>query len=895
MGAHINTRGWSNVLSRLAATTAALVLLALPVIARDMPEPVAAFSFEGAADGQIVADIGDAQGTIPEGKFRIVDGVSGNAIAFDGEQNQAAKITGERLQSITDDLAISAWVRMDEAADRKAPISRGWNWRLRIVPDIFEVTVGGDPWRPNHWQIYSGHVDADRWYHVFYQYSTAAREFSLYVNGERVDDRDFAETPPQLRDEGQKPLLLGADPANYNLFDGAIDELAVYHTILDDAQVQALYMRHAPAVAAEEWTAMLAQYDRAAREAGDEALSDALADLREDVAKVLDGDAAWQSFAATGERLESFARRINNAVIAREAAEAGTPDVACFAVDPFDEVAILPDSPIPVEALSQRVTLRGAPGEWLTASFVLRPLQRDVEALDVEISALTGESGEIAGDAVDLRAVKCWYQGTSAWSALRLGGERTPILVPELLLHDPDLIRVDEQAQHNYLKLNRDGESDYLQISGNEVEHYEEEIEAGNRARIDVPAAQMPVADDAVTLQPVTIEEDRNQQFWLTVRVPADAQAGEYAGTIAWSGEDDIAGEIEITLEVLPIDLRQPTAWHDSDVPFNFSVYYRAKLSPDGQPWIGSEFKSNRQMRVELRDQAEHGMDFIRNRIPLDQDEKMETFMAMCDEVGFDKGGLYYAGISSNLGAGLRTDSETIEMMKQRARKLMAIADRWGYEKAYTYAIDEARAPEVKTEKQLWKILGDMGVGVFVAGRHDIADVAGDELDMLVAPGKLRTATAATMHSHGHRIFSYGNPQSGPENPRLFRLNYGVRLWKHNYDGAMTYAYQSAFGNVWNDFDGHVKNYRDHQFTYPTTGGIVGTMAWEGYRQAKQDVMYASLLHRLVRECSGSEDTARAATALEAGEWLEGLMPDAETDLVAMRARMIDYILRLQG
>ncbi|MFP4249881.1 MAG: LamG-like jellyroll fold domain-containing protein [Armatimonadota bacterium] len=878
------------------ALTIAVSLVCLPASAQQAPEPVAAFSFEGAADGVVAADIGDATGTLDPAKVRIVPGVSGEAIAFEGQEDQAAEIRGERLQSITDDLAISAWVRMDEKGGTQTPISRGWNWRLRLAPDIFEVTVGGDPWRQTYKRIYSEYIDTGRWYHVFYQYSTSEREFALYVNGERVDEETIGEDAAPLRDEGGAPLLLGADPGNYNLFRGSLDELAVYHTILSDDAIREVYMEHAPAVAAEDWVAMLAEYERDVREHGGEDLAGDFAELEATVRGVLDGEASWEQFHATQQRLNAFARHINDAVISRAAAEAGTPRMACFAVDPFSGEPILPDSPLPVEALSQQLTLRGAPGEWLTASFVLRPLEGDVNALTFDVTPPAGDGdAEIAPGGIDLRAVKCWYQGTSAWSSLRLGGERTPVLVPELLLRDPELVRVDEQAEHNFLKLRGEDGPEYLCISEEEVTHYPGEIEAGNQARIDVPAAEMPVADDAETLQPITIGQGRNQQMWLTIHVPEDAQPGDYAGTITWADADGAVGEIGIDLQVLPIELPKPASYHDPDMPFLFSVYYRAKLSGEGEPWIGSEYKSREQLRVELTDQVEHGMDYVQNRIHLDREEEMDTFQSILTEAGIERSGFYYNGVSNNLGANLRTDPETIEMMKERARRLMSLAESYGYEKAYTYAIDELPADEVREEKALWAILREMGLGVFVAGKHDVAEVAGEVLDVLVAPGSLSTETAAIMHSHGHRIFSYGNPQSGPENPHVFRLNYGVRLWKHNYDGAMTFAYQAAFGNVWNDFDGHVKNYRDHQFTYPTTSGIVGTMAWEGYRQAKQDIMYASLLQRLIHDHLGGDDARRAALAREAEEWLEGLMPDAETDLDAMRDRMIEYIVRLRG
>ena len=52
----------------------------------------------------------------------------------------------------------------------------------------------------------------------------------------------------------------------------------------------------------------------------------------------------------------------------------------------------------------------------------------------------------------------------------------------------------------------------------------------------------------------------------------------------------------------------------------------------------------------------------------------------------------------------------------------------------------------------------------------------------------------------------------------------------------MNYAYQDSMGTLWVD-DDH-KHYRDLAFVYPTIDGIVGTIAWEAFREAVDDTRY---------------------------------------------------------
>ncbi len=143
----------------------------------------------------------------------------------------------------------------------------------------------------------------------------------------------------------------------------------------------------------------------------------------------------------------------------------------------------------------------------------------------------------------------------------------------------------------------------------------------------------------------------------------------------------------------------------------------------------------------------------------------------------------------------------------------------------------------------------------------------------------LNATLATKWHSHGKRIFSYGNPQVGVENPEIYRKNYGFALWNAGYDGAMDFAYQWTSGqSIWNDYDSGSNNFRDHVFAYPTSNGVIDTIQWEGWREGVDDTRYLATLNKL----EGSDTSARAiiSDSLSKGE-----------DMATIREKVIDQIL----
>jgi len=255
------------------------------------------------------------------------------------------------------------------------------------------------------------------------------------------------------------------------------------------------------------------------------------------------------------------------------------------------------------------------------------------------------------------------------------------------------------------------------------------------------------------------------------------------------------------------------------------------------------------------------------------------------DEAGMRGLPLYSVGVS----VGNPSTEAQLANLRKKIGKVRAITEPFGIREVYLYGIDEARGERLLSQRKAWKLIREAGAKSFVAGYKGHFDMVGDLLDVQVQAYVPSREDAARWHSAGGKIFCYANPQTGPENPELFRRNYGLYLWLQNYDGAMTYAYQHAFGNIYNDFD-HA-TYREHVFSYPTVDGVLPTLAIEGYREGINDIRYGTLLKTMIEANAGTEGP-KAETARRASEWLKQL--DTERDLETIRTEMVAFILKLR-
>jgi hypothetical protein len=492
--------------------------------------------------------------------------------------------------------------------------------------------------------------------------------------------------------------------------------------------------------------------------------------------------------------------------------------------------------------------ITACPGEYEPASFIVYA-SGDVEELNIRVTDLSGERASIPSSHMDVFIVKSWYQ---AGRGITITNNR--YLTPELLLRDESLVKVDHEERNNYLKTQ--DEDRYVLISDPE----------GNMPEV--------LPRDAETLQPVDIPALENRQFWLRAHVPETARPGDYEGFIELSSREVPSARIRLRLTVLPFLLEKPA--------IRYSLYYRGKINEEDEGSIGSEAKSLEQYEAEMRDLLAHGVDFPTLYQRYDT-ELLRKALTIREEVGLPKGPLYSLGIYT----GKSRAEKALTSLKQRVGRWIEIAEEFGYDDVYVYGMDEAVGEELLAQRAAWEAVHEAGGKVFTAGFRGTFELVGDLLDLAVHAGRPDPNEAAKYSGAGHEIFCYLYPQVAPEQPETYRRNFGLLLWKAGYHGAMNYAYQHAFGHIWNDFD-H-RRYRDHVFAYPTVDGVIGTIQWEGFREAVDDVRYVTTLLRAI-EATRERDPGAAA---EAERWVAGI--DTKSNLAELRSEMVDWIIKLRS
>lgn len=566
------------------------------------------------------------------------------------------------------------------------------------------------------------------------------------------------------------------------------------------------------------------------------------------------------------------------------AAPWGDGPFACHAVPPLSPVIRVPGKLPPDAVLSDELRVVAARGEFEPASFLIAP-RRDVAELKIRATPLRGPGGEIPASAVDIKVVKTWYQGGTAWFSY-FGDSARRELVPELLLNDETLVWVDEKTQDNYLRVG----GEYQSIS------YPPE-----QARKSFNYLTEPVADSPV-LQPVRLERGRNKQIWVTVRVPADAAEGVYSGRIEFTADGVPAGAMRLAVRVLPFELPLPKTYYDPTKDYLVSMYATNLLGVAELYRLAPETAEKRQMAV-YRNLLEHNVFNTRsersigNADPSGDAAKLRRELDLLRSAGFRLKPLLSKGWSFPLN-----DRETPEQFRARIDLLArTLKEGAGHDDIYITSWDEAGPDRVRIMREATEYANTQGLKLWVTtaeGRH--FDLAGYVIDLANHGGWPKRELADHWHAIGAKITSYGGPHTGPENPDVFRRWEGLARYKAFYDGSYNYKYFSEINpaiferskaNVWNDFTGGT--FRQFNLVYPTSEGVIDTIAWEGFREGIDDVRYATKLKQDAAAAMAGGNVRAAHTAKKALMWLE-LLEDKTADLAAARQEMIEQILRIR-
>jgi len=544
-----------------------------------------------------------------------------------------------------------------------------------------------------------------------------------------------------------------------------------------------------------------------------------------------------------------------------------------------EAIAVKPISGVPVlsfgdainNSVGSQLIITVAPGEYESASLVAHNKKGECPGVTLSVDDLqmSGASTQtISKDNLQIKFVKKWFQGGTAWTGIASNGTRK--MTPELLLNDPLLVKVDTNQQHNYLRIIKNGQPTYIDIS----------VDAKKTDR-ETPAIDEMDIRDAKTLQPIDLDQDA-QQVWLTFHASEQASPGTYHSTLHISRNHTDLLTIPIMIEVLPFKLAPPA--------LEYSIFYRGQLT-DKTGTISSEYKNEAQYRADLIDMLAHGISNPNIYQSFDNLDLLQKALTIRQSVGFTQPTIYYLGKSASIANSVDKRRE----LSYYASTMKRLCAPLGYTDLYFFGADEAEGALQHQQLPSWQYARNTaGLKVFTTGYKGSFDNVGAQLDMLVLASEPDSQEIGKFHAVGKRVLTYAYPQSGPENPELFRRNFGINLWALGSDGAMTYAYQESFGLTWNDFD-H-KDYRDHNFVYATSDGVIDTIAWEGFREAVDDVRYLTTLKNLIEKVR-PKCSAQACTdaVVEAAATFDAIkIKSSDRDLDSTRKQIIAQILRLQ-
>ena len=537
-----------------------------------------------------------------------------------------------------------------------------------------------------------------------------------------------------------------------------------------------------------------------------------------------------------------------------------------YAVDPMGELPYMPDKAPAGGREGAPLRMVAARGEYEPCSFVLVS-DEDVGKVKLEVSDLKSGTGDVLSkEKLDLKTVKVWYQCGNAWTSYFADPKLR--LIPELLLNDEDLIKVDTEKGWNYARLTEaDGRVHYRWLNP----------PAGFGDRGEGRFFCMkPSFRDAKTHQGATLKKGEYKQFFLTANVGKEVKAGLYRGEVKVKGEGE-QWKIPVFLRVLDFDLPKPKCYFD--IEKDFVVWFCEYLGVSYYQGLNGNDKelAKKQLLATLKDFVRH------NEVTPNYNNAVNDF-----EIGREAGMVF----DGALHAGAMYLGETAEMRYRARRKKEELTKKFGWHPFLMDWGDEFGLSVLRGVRDMVEIYEAEGFR-WPVNSHYGYDAAGYLSDLWWPPGwpgkESSEKTFKFNQLGGDGYFGwYASHHVGTENPAFCRRQYGFGPYRAGFSSDFNYAHCPA---EWND----LRNmYRAMAFVYATGDGVVDTIAWEGFREGIDDIRYATKLKQLALPLVKSADIRKKYAAKKALQ----LLADADgdnMDLTTLRLEMIRHIQRLMA
>lgn len=569
----------------------------------------------------------------------------------------------------------------------------------------------------------------------------------------------------------------------------------------------------------------------------------------------------------------------------REAFKDVKGPAAIYVVPPYSQEIFLPYDLPKRGKLGGSLSVFACADQQVAGSLLVFALKAPLKIGGAKTEDLKSASGAVfPKDLIDVKLVKRWYRAGGAWLTYH-GDNRQRNLTPDLLMYDDAAIKVDEVMKRNYIRLDYPEGPRYVDVSSPDVDN-------------ERWSGRVPF-HDARVLQPLEISEwGRNQQFLVTFTVPKGQAPGIYTGVLELTG----AGRVPVSLEILPIDLPEQGS------PYNNLGKSYISLNNSFPSALGPTLEARRACALDtMRQIRSHGMFHTSNM----WDTPEHAMLARA--AGFGDPDRLFSEFTGKIpdwrGLYPGRDVATLSLADKAAAERYIMR---GLEPALAYRRETfARRPEdfilfysetasynnlVKEQEGRAEMARKAGFTVYSHVMNDeTVGIAGDVLD--------GTATTTILDKYAHvwneaggELVNYAYPFPSSENPEFFRRRVGVLMYKNNFAGDMLHE---CYREYWPfhefcDINPEIGGYRNFEMCLPTQDRFIWKLAYDGMREAMNDVRYFTALKKLALKYRDSENEALRREAKRQLIWFAKI-DENTVDLDMLRAAVADRILTLQN
>lgn len=275
-----------------------------------------------------------------------------------------------------------------------------------------------------------------------------------------------------------------------------------------------------------------------------------------------------------------------------------------------------------------------------------------------------------------------------------------------------------------------------------------------------------------------------------------------------------------------------------------------------------------------------------------DCDDEVDFVIRLMKEVGM-RTDVFIGGVEP--GGGYWVKGNDLNYFRRQAKARREYFDaKYGHHNVYMGIGDEPGPKWIMDQREtVYRAFGEQGFKFIMAGWDAVfakgsvvygwANVAGQPTGAAAAKATDRWARV------GDKVIAwYAGHHVGPENPDFNRRQNGLGPYLTGFNALCNYAHH--FG----PYNDRCRLYRAMVLAYGVYGGVLDTLAWEGFREGVDDIRYATLLCDLARraERHGDFDVRRKGGAALA--YVASLDPSA-CDQNAFRAEAQRWIVELKA